>query len=110
MFLISLATFFYVFLCLIVIPLILIQKGKGSMGLGNMGGTNQMLFGSSGGQDIFQKATWTLCAILLFGALFISIAKARYASSNVRTISIRREAAAPVAQSENSAPIAPEEI
>lgn len=111
MFLISLATFFYGFLCLLVIPLVLIQKGKGSMGLGNMGGANQMLFGSSGGQDIFQKATWILCAILLFGALFLSLAKARYATANVRTVSIKREAVAPVAQSENSSPeIAPEEI
>ena len=110
MFLISLATFFYRFLCLLVIPLILIQKGNGSMGLGNMGGTNQMLFGSSGGQDIFQKATWTLCGILLCGALFISIAKARYATSSVRSISIKREAAAPVAQPEDSSSVAPEEV
>ena len=110
MFLISLATFFYGFLCLLVIPLILIQKGKGSMGLGNMGGTNQMLFGSSGGQDIFQKATWTLCGILLFGALFISLAKARYSHKQVRNLSIKRESAAPVAQSEATLPATPEEI
>ncbi len=110
MFLISLATFFYGFLCLLVIPLVLIQKGKGSMGLGNMGGTNQMLFGSSGGQDIFQKATWTLCGILLIGALFLSLAKARYGVANARTFSIKREAQAPVSQSENFSPVAPEEI
>lgn len=80
------------------------------MGLGNMGGTNQMLFGSSGGQDIFQKATWTLCGILLVGALFISIAKARYAHSSIRSISIKRDMPAPVDQSENSSSVVSEEV
>ena len=75
------------------------------MGLGNMGGANQMLFGSSGGQDIFQKTTWILCAILLISAVFLSLAKARYATSSVRSISITREAA-PIAQPETLAPSA----
>jgi|GEM_PF-1055484 protein translocase SecG subunit len=96
MFLVSLATFLYGFLCLLIIPLILIQKGKGSMGLGNMGGTNQMLFGSSGGQDIFQKITWMFCGILLAGALLLSLAKAQYAGSTVRSFTIKKEVAAPI--------------
>ena len=55
MFIISFLTFLYVFLCLLIVLMVLIQRGKSSMGLGNMGGGNQLLFGSSGGQDIFQK-------------------------------------------------------
>jgi len=42
------------------------QKGKGGMGLGSMGGGAQMLFGGSGGQDIFQKTTWVL-GIIFYG-------------------------------------------
>ncbi len=42
-----------------------------------MGGTNQMLFGGSGGQDIFQKITWVMVALFMGGSLMISIAKSR---------------------------------
>ncbi len=47
------------------------------MGLGGMGGGAQMLFGGSGGQDIFQKTTWVLGAFLIFGSLGISLVKIR---------------------------------
>ena len=45
------------------------------MGLGGLGGGTQMLFGGSGGQDIFQKLTWALTAFFLFGSLALSIIK-----------------------------------
>jgi len=76
----SLLTFLYGFMCFLIVILILVQRGKGNMGLGNMGGNNQMLFGSSGGQDIFQKATWILCALLLGGSLALSVLKGKYGS------------------------------
>ena len=57
----------YIFICVLLVLLILIQKGKGSMGLGAFGGGTQMLFGGSGGQDLFQKITWGLGAAFLFG-------------------------------------------
>jgi len=77
----SLLTFLYGFMCCLIILIVLIQRGKGSMGLGNMGGGNQMIFGSSGGQDIFQKATWILCALLLIGSLVLSVLKPKYGST-----------------------------
>ena len=63
------------FFCLLL--LILIQKGKGNMGLGNIGGGTQMLFGGSGGQDIFQKITWVLGAIFMAGSLMLAIMKTK---------------------------------
>ncbi len=45
------------------------------MGLGGLGGGTQMLFGGSGGQDMFQKITWILTAIFLFGSLVLAIMK-----------------------------------
>lgn len=45
------------------------------MGLGAMGGGTQMLFGGSGGQDIFQKTTWILVALFLSGSLGLAIYK-----------------------------------
>ena len=65
----------YVVTCFLLVLIILIQKGKSSMGLGGMGGGAQMLFGGSGGQDIFQKITWVLTAIFLFGSLTLSLMK-----------------------------------
>lgn len=56
----------FVILCVILIFLILLQKSKSSLGV-SYGGATQMLFGGSGGQDLFQKTTWIL------GALFMAI-------------------------------------
>ncbi len=68
-------------LCVCIILLILLQKGKGSLGLGAIGGGTQMLFGGSGGQDLFQKTTWVLLAILMAGSLSLSLMKSRSAKA-----------------------------
>ena len=73
----ALLSFTFSLSCILLILMILIQKGKGSMGLGQMGGQSQMLFGSSGGQDIMQKTTWVFGAILIFGSLGIALLKSR---------------------------------
>ncbi|MBI2353242.1 preprotein translocase subunit SecG [Candidatus Dependentiae bacterium] len=78
MFLLSLSTFFYGLLCTFTILLVLIQRGKSSMGLGNMGGANQAIFGSTGGQDFFQKITWGCLILILTGSLFLAIWKGKY--------------------------------
>lgn len=67
----------FVLLCFLLILVILLQKGKGSLGLGSIGGGTQMLFGGSGGQDIFQKATWVMLALLMAGSLGLSLMKSR---------------------------------
>lgn len=73
---------FFILVCLLLILLILVQKGKGSMGLGNFGGGTQMLFGGSGGQDLFQKITWALGTIFMFGSLGLALLKSHeYQSS-----------------------------
>ena len=61
--------------CFLLVLIILIQQGKGSMGLGSLGGGTQMLFGGSGGQDIFQKITWILGAIFMIGSLVLALMK-----------------------------------
>jgi preprotein translocase subunit SecG len=66
----------FIMITVLLIPLILMQKGKGSMGLGSMGGGSQMLFGGSGGQDLFQKITWIFGAIFMAGSFALSIMKA----------------------------------
>lgn len=65
----------YIFVCFLLVLIVLIQKSKGSMGLGSFGGGAQMLFGGSGGQDIFQKTTWVLGALFMFGSLGLALMK-----------------------------------
>ena len=71
----SLLVGIYAFVCFLLVLLILIQRGKGSMGIGNLGGGAQMLFGGSGGQDLFQKITWGLGVIFVGGSLCLSMLK-----------------------------------
>ncbi len=77
-------TFFMVLFVIVVFFLaiiILIQQGKGDMGLGSLGGSTQMLFGGSGGQEFFEKITWILGTIFILGSLGLAILK----SKEVRT-------------------------
>lgn len=67
---------------LLLILIILIQKGKGNMGLGSLGGGAQILFGGSGGQDLFQKVTWVLGGIFMAGSLILSILWSRSTSQS----------------------------
>ena len=48
-----------------------------NMGLGGISRGSQMLFGGSGGQDFFEKATWTMGALFMLGALFITVIKTK---------------------------------
>lgn len=68
---------FYIVLCTLLMLIIMVQKGKSSMGLGSLGGGAQMLFGGSGGQDIFQKITWVLGAIFMASSLILALMKSR---------------------------------
>ena len=65
----------YLLNCLFLVLIILMQKGKSGLGLGGLGGGAQMLFGGSGGQDLFQKTTWVLGSIFMAGALILSLIK-----------------------------------
>ena len=69
--------FLFVLLSIFLVLFILIQQGKGDMGLGSLGRGGQMLFGGSGGQNFFEKATWIMGAIFLGGALVLTIWKTK---------------------------------
>lgn len=69
-------------LCILLILIILVQKGKSSMGLGSLGGGTQLLFGGSGGQDLFQKTTWVMAALFMGGSLGLAMLK-KPSSSNL---------------------------
>lgn len=87
----------FIIICLMLLLLILIQKGKSSMGIGNLGGGNQMLFGGTGGQDIFQKTTWVLGLLFMSGSLLLAMAK-RPSRSNLlsRITNVQKDVPMPV--------------
>lgn len=72
---------FYISLCFALMTLILIQKSKGSIGIGNLGGSMQMLFGGSGGQTLFQKITWIAGGLLMVLSLVLAIMKSSYSTT-----------------------------
>lgn len=74
--------FLFVLLSVFLILFILIQQGKGDMGLGSLGRGSQTLFGGSGGQDFFEKATWAMGALFMVGALGITILKTKVAQQS----------------------------
>lgn len=80
----------FILLCFMLIAIILLQKSKSSMGLGGLGGGTQMLFGGSGGQDLFQKATWVMVALFMLGSLTLTLMKSssRYNLSRTHTTSM----------------------
>lgn len=75
----------FVFVCLLLVLVILVQQGKGGLGLGSIGGGAQMLFGGSGGQDVFQKITWILGSIFMLGSLGLALMKAPSSESRQMT-------------------------
>ena len=94
----------FVFICFMLIFIILLQKSKSSMGLGSLGGSSQMLFGGSGGQDLFQKITWFLVAIFMSGSLMLTLMKS--SSSRTMQYGYKPAAAQPIMPVQHTAPIA----
>ena len=93
----------FITLCIFLAIFVLIQQGKGDLGLGSMGG-NQMLFGGSGGQNFFERATWTMGALFILGALGLTIIRSKEERSSVlEGVAVARKQPAqsvPVAQVE----------
>lgn len=79
----GLLSFLFALLCVLLVLLILVQKGKSSLGIGSISGNNQMLFGGGGGQNLFQKITWGMGIILILGSLSLSTMKYKKNQANV---------------------------
>jgi preprotein translocase subunit SecG len=92
----------YIINCFLLIVIILIQKSKSSMGLGNIGGGSQTLFGGSGGQDIFQKTTWVLGAFFMAGSLGLSLMRSKQSRMLSTTYTTQTQVVIPNAQTQTS--------
>ncbi len=83
----------YIIVSILLILIVLIQKGKGSAGLGMVSAGTQKIFGGSGGQDILQKTTWVLGGLFMLLSLTLSIMKT---NQNKSSRYIRTNSTAPL--------------
>lgn len=72
----------FIGLCFFLALFVLLQQGKGDLGVSSMA-TSQMLFGGSGGQNFFEKATWIMGALFIAGSLGLTMLKSREKSSSI---------------------------
>jgi preprotein translocase subunit SecG len=75
----------FVILSILLAVVILIQPGKGDMGLGSIGSGTQVLFGGSGGRSFFEKITWIMTALFILGALGLALVKSKGKQSSSLT-------------------------
>ena len=68
----SLLTILFVFISLILGFFVIIQQGKGEIGLGGAPSQgSQVIFGGSSGATIFEKVTWILGSVFIIGSLLL---------------------------------------
>ena len=65
-------TVIHIVACLLLIPVILIQSGKGADISASFGGSSQTVFGSSGGANFFTRLTTTLAVIFMLTSLVLT--------------------------------------
>ncbi|MBU6376008.1 MAG: preprotein translocase subunit SecG [Bdellovibrionales bacterium] len=68
----TLLTFIHITACVLLIPVILLQSGKGADISASFGGSSQTVFGSSGGANFFTRLTTILAAIFMLTSLTIT--------------------------------------
>ena len=77
-------TIVFVFIALLLGLIILLQQGKGEIGLGGAPSQgSQVIFGGSSGVGFFEKLTWVLGALFIAGSLFLSIYKTKHTTKSV---------------------------
>jgi preprotein translocase subunit SecG len=93
----------FIILGVFIILFVLVQQSKGSLGIGSMGGETQMLFGGSGGQNFFQKATWIMGGLFMLLSLVLALMKSSV--TQTRYLQQARKGAAETAQPIASQPV-----
>lgn len=82
--LIIFANIFFVLLCGLMLTTILIQQSKGGIGFGAAPSKGtEIMFGGSGGQDFFEKATWILAIIFLSSCVGIAYFQSKEQSRSI---------------------------
>jgi preprotein translocase subunit SecG len=70
---ITFITVIHIFTVVLLVVAVLLQSGKGAEISATFGGSSQTVFGSSGGQNFFQKLTYALAGIFMCTSLILTI-------------------------------------
>jgi preprotein translocase subunit SecG len=78
---ITLITMIHIAAIVLLVISVLLQSGKGAEISASFGGSSQTVFGSSGGQNFFQKLTYALAGIFMVTSLTLTILPSRLKKS-----------------------------
>jgi preprotein translocase subunit SecG len=70
---ITFITVVHIFTVVLLVVAVLLQSGKGAEISATFGGSSQTVFGSSGGQNFFQKLTYALAGIFMCTSLILTV-------------------------------------
>lgn len=93
-----LLTVLHVLICLFLIGIVLLQRGKGADLGATFGGSSQTLFGSRGAATFLNKLTTVAAILFMFTSLFLTMATTK-SSSVVETAPVQ-----PTAQEQKALP------
>ena len=94
----------HIAVCIALIMIVLLQKGKGASMGAAFGGSSQTVFGSSGATSFLQRITVAAAVIFMFTSLGLALLSGRATSSSVMKGVTPGEVPQ---QTESSAPAAP---
>jgi preprotein translocase subunit SecG len=98
--------FIHLAVCLALILIVLLQKGKGASMGAAFGGSSQTVFGSAGASSFLQKITVAAAVVFMFTSLTLALLFGRGASTSVMKGVAPSEVPA-TEQTEGSVPAAP---
>lgn len=78
---ITFITIIHIATIVLLVIAVLLQSGKGAEISATFGGSSQTVFGSSGGQNFFQKLTYGLAAVFMITSLTLTILPGRLKKS-----------------------------
>jgi preprotein translocase subunit SecG len=78
-----LLTLFHVVVCIALVMIVLLQKGKGASMGAAFGGSSQTVFGSSGATPFLGKVTVAAAVIFMFTSLSLALLMGRGGSSSL---------------------------
>ena len=99
--------FIHLAVCIALIMIVLLQKGKGASMGAAFGGSSQTVFGSAGASSFLQKVTVAAAVIFMLTSLTLALLFGRGASSSVMRGVSPPMGAPSTQQTEGSLPSAP---
>ena len=98
--------FIHIAVCMALILIVLLQKGKGASMGAAFGGSSQTVFGSAGASSFLQKITVAAAVVFMFTSLTLALLFGRGASTSVMKGVVPSEPPA-TEQTDSAAPGAP---